>query len=161
MFKVLLFSVIAMAAAREHGAHVHGDAKMNMAFDGKNGKIEFHAPASTIYGFEYVAKSAKDKANKDQSLKKLNDKVAEMIQFDPSLKCEVTMDMYEVDQKDSHADVAAEYNVKCEKSPAETLVTLNIQKVFPRIKTVKVDVMLGDVQKSQEIKKGGDTIELK
>ncbi|MFM6929450.1 MAG: DUF2796 domain-containing protein [Bdellovibrio sp.] len=160
MFKVLLFSMMAMAA-REHGAHVHGNAKLSMGFDGKNGKIEFHAPASAIYGFEYAAKSAKDKANKDQSLKKLSEKVSEMIEFDPSLKCEVSMEMYEVDQKDNHADIDVEYNVKCEKSPADSLVTFNIQKVFPRIKTVKVDVVVGEVQKSQEIKKSGATVELK
>ncbi|MGE5085773.1 MAG: ZrgA family zinc uptake protein [Bacillota bacterium] len=160
MFKVLLFSMMAMAA-REHGAHVHGNAKISMGFDDKSGKIEFHAPANAIYGFEYVAKSAKDKANKDQSLKKLSDKISEMIEFDPALKCEVSMEMYEVDQKDSHADVDVEYKVKCEKSPAGSLVTFNVQKVFPHIKTVKVDVLLGDVQKSQEIKKSGDTLELK
>lgn len=160
MFKVLLFSMMAMAS-REHGAHLHGYAKVTMGFDGKNGKIEFHAPAGAIYGFEYIAKSAKDKANKEQSLKKLSEKVSEMIQFDHSLKCEINMDMYEVDQKDNHADIDVEYNVKCDKSPADSVVTFNVQKVFPRIKTVKVDVLLGEVQKSQEFKKSGETLELK
>ena len=84
-----------------------------------------------------------------------------MIQFDPSLKCEINMDMYEVDQKDNHADIDVEYNVKCDKSPADSVVTFNVQKVFPRIKTVKVDVLLGEVQKSQEFKKSGETLELK
>ncbi|MBO9667871.1 MAG: DUF2796 domain-containing protein [Bdellovibrio sp.] len=160
MFKVLLFSIMAMAA-REHGAHTHGNATMSVAFDGKNGKIEFHAPAQGIYGFEYAAKSAKDKANKEAGLKKLNDKINDMVVFDAESKCEIKLDLYEVDQKDAHADVNAEYNVTCARPPAGTSVTFNIQKVFSRIKTVKVDVLIGDVQKSQEIKKSGEVVELK
>ncbi len=171
MFKVLLVSGATMvlnalifaapAMAREEKAHTHGSARLAIALEGKNGKIDFDAPASAIYGFEYVAKSAKDKKAKEQGLQKVEDKIAEMIVFDPSLKCEIKKDMYEVDQKENHADVEFEFRVNCEKSPMGTNISVNISKVFPRIKAVKVDVVGEGVQKSVEVKNSGESIELK
>ncbi len=46
-------------------------------------------PADSIFGFEHEAKSKKDKAGKEAALKKLEEKVSEMIVFDTSLKCEI------------------------------------------------------------------------
>ncbi|UYL09704.1 DUF2796 domain-containing protein [Bdellovibrio sp. SKB1291214] len=159
MFKVLLFSMLALAA-REHGAHAHGVATVDVAFDGKNGKIEFHAPASSIYGFEYEAKSVKDKASKEAGLKKFNDKVNDLFQFAADNKCEVKMDYNEVVQKDNHADVNAIFNIVCEKAPNGTAMTFGVQKVFSRVKTVKVNVITGETQKSQELTKSGEQVEL-
>ncbi|WP_413558051.1 ZrgA family zinc uptake protein [Bdellovibrio sp. HCB209] len=159
MFNVLLFSVLSSVASA-HSAHVHGVATIDIAFDGKNGKIEFHAPASSIYGFEYEAKSVKDKANKEAGLKKFNDKVNDLFLFAADNKCEVKMDYNEVVQKENHADVNAVFNVVCEKTPTGTAVSFGVQKVFSRVKSVKVNVLTGDTQKSQEIKKDGEQVEL-
>lgn len=160
MFKVLLLSVMALAA-REEKAHVHGAVHVALAFEGKNGKIEMNLPSSAVYGFEYVARNAKDKKAKDEGLKKLEDKIGEMLAFDPSLKCEIKKDMFEIDQRENHSDIDAEFRVTCDKSPMGTSVIVNISKVFPRIKSVHVDVVGEGVQKSQEIKKSGESIELK
>lgn len=161
LLKALLFSVMALAAGREEKAHVHGAARLGIALEGKNGKLEFHVPASSIYGFEYAARSAADKKAKEKGLQKFEDKIAEMVVFDPSLKCEIKKDMYEVDQRDNHADVEYEFRVTCEKSPMGTSVMIDVTKVFPRIKAVQVDVLGDGVQKSVEIKKSGESIELK
>lgn len=160
MFKVLLFSVLALAA-REEKAHVHGVAKAALAFEGKTGKIEMSLPSSAIYGFEYMPKTAKDKKAKEAGLQKLEDKIAEMFVLDPSLKCEIKKEIFEVDQRENHSDIDAEFRVNCEKSPVGTSVMVNVAKIFPRIKTVQVDVIAEGVQKSQEVKTGGESIELK
>ncbi|MEK2687984.1 ZrgA family zinc uptake protein [Bdellovibrio sp. GT3] len=159
MFKALFISVFSLAAV-ESMAHAHGVATVDVAFDGKNGRIQLHAPASSIYGFEYEAKSVKDKANKEAGLKKFNDKVNDLFQFAADNKCEVKMDYNEVVQKEKHADVNAIYNVTCEVAPAGTSVTLGVQDVFKRVKAVKVNVISGDTQKSQEVKKSGEKVEL-
>lgn len=160
MFKVLLFSVLALAA-REEKAHVHGVAKASLAFEGKAGKIEMSLPSSAIYGFEYMPTSAKDKKAKEAGLQKLEDKVAEMFVLEPSLKCEIKKEIFEVDQRGAHSDIDAEFRINCEKSPLGTSVMINVSKVFPRIKTVQVDVIAEGVQKSQEVKTSGEVIELK
>lgn len=160
MLKVLLFSLMAMAHS-EHGAHVHGAGKVSLAFDGKKGKLELHAPAEAIYGFEHAAKSQKDKQKKEAGLKKLGEQMSEMVVLDPALKCEIKLDMYEVIEKKNHSDVESEFSIACEQPVAGSTITFNFQKVFPRLKKVEVEVLADQVQKSLEIKKNGETLELK
>nr|BFD62241.1 hypothetical protein BdHM001_09220 [Bdellovibrio sp. HM001] len=159
MLKVLLLSLMALAHT-EHGAHVHGAGKVSIAFDGKKGKVEFHAPAEAIYGFEHSAKSKKDKQKKEEGLAKL-DNMAEMMVFDPSLKCEVKKEIFEVIEQKSHSDVEAEFAVNCEAPVAGSTVTFNFQKFYPRLKKVQVEVLVDQVQKSLEVKKNGESLELK
>ncbi|WII71202.1 DUF2796 domain-containing protein [Bdellovibrio sp. 22V] len=160
MLKVLLFSMMALAA-REHGAHVHGEGHMSIGIDGKKGKIELHAPANSIMGFEHQATSKKDKQKKDAALLKLEEKISEMVSFDPSLKCEIKKEIFEVNQETKHADIEAEFNISCEQAPAGSTMTFNIQKVFPHLKKVQVDVIADGVQKSVQVLKNGDSLELK
>lgn len=159
MLKVLLFSMMALAHT-EHGAHVHGSAKMSIAFDGKKGKIELHSPSQEIYGFEYEAKSKADKFKKEQGLKKLEDHIAEMVVLPAAAKCTIKKDIFEVNQDAKHADVEAEFSVECE-TPVAGSITFNIQKTFPKLKKVQVDLLIGEIQKSVEVTKNGDSLELK
>lgn len=160
MLQVLFFSVIALAARQER-AHVHGDVHLAIAFDGLNGRIQMSMPSSVIYGFEYPAQSLKDKKNKEQGLKKLEDKISEIIRFDAALKCEIKKEIFEVDQRDNHSDIEAEFKVTCAKSPMGTKAIINFSKIFSHVKTVHIDVIGDGVQKSQEIKNNGEAIELK
>ncbi len=160
MLKVLLFSVMAFAA-REHGAHSHGAGKISIAFDGKKGRIEVHAPAESIYGFEYEAKTSADKKKKDEGLEKLEKRIAEIVVFSSDLKCEIKKEIFEVVQKSNHADIEAEFNVHCEKPVVESTITFNVQKVFPRFKQASVEVIADSVQKSVEAKQNGTELELK
>lgn len=160
MFKVLLFSAMVFAA-REHGAHVHGAGEVKMGFDGKKGKIEMEVPADTLFGFEHEAKSKKDKQAKEEALKKLEERISEMIVFDPALKCEIKKEIFEVNQEKSHADVNAEFNVNCQAPVAGSTVSFHFQKVFSRLKKVQVDAIADGVQKSAQVLKNGDSLELK
>ncbi|KHD89426.1 MAG: hypothetical protein OM95_03410 [Bdellovibrio sp. ArHS] len=160
MIKILLLSTM-LFAAREHGAHVHGAGKVSVAFDGKNGKIELHVPAEAIMGFEHQAKTKADKQKKEKALAKLEEKIAEMIVLDPALKCAIKKDIFEVNQQDSHAEIEAEFNVTCATPVAGSTITFNFTKQFSRLKKVQVDVLADGVQKSLQVQKNGDSVELK
>ena len=160
MLKLILFSVMALAHT-EHGAHVHGEAQLSIAFDGKKGKIEVHAPAQVIYGFEQEATSKKDKARKEKGLAKLESGISDIVSFDPELKCEIKKDIFEVLQKKNHADIEAEFSVICENAVAGSTVTFNPQKAFSSLKKVKVDLLVDQIQKSIEVTKNGESLELK
>jgi len=160
MLKVLLLSAMVFAA-REQGAHVHGTAHVSIGFDGKKGKITMESPADSLFGFEHEAKSKKDRQKKDEALKKLEEKISEMIVFDPSLQCEIKKEIFEVNQQRNHSDVDAEFAVTCQGPVAGTSVSFNFQKVFPRFKKVQVDVIADQVQKSLEVKKNGESLDLK
>ncbi|KYG64552.1 hypothetical protein AZI85_03845 [Bdellovibrio bacteriovorus] len=160
MMKVLLLSAMVFAA-REHGSHVYGAGKVSLAFDGKSGKIQMEVPAEAILGFEHQAKSKQDKQKKDKALTKLEEKISEMIVLDPSLKCEIKKDIFEVNQEDSHADIEAEFNVTCAAPVAGSTISFNFTKHFSRLKKVQVDVLADGVQKSTQVLKNGDSVELK
>lgn len=160
MLKVLLLSVMVFAA-REHGAHEHGAGQMSLAFDGKKGKIQLSCPGESLFGFEHEAKSAKDKKKKEEALKKLEEKIGEMVVLDPASHCEIKKDIFEVDQQNSHATVNADFNVTCQGSVVGSTVIFNFAKIFPQLKKVQVDLLAEGVQKSLEVKKNGDSLGIK
>lgn len=58
---------------RQHGAHVHGIAALNLAFEGNEVQIELDSPAANIVGFEHVPSSADDQAALDEAVATLED----------------------------------------------------------------------------------------
>ncbi len=160
MFKILLLSVIALAAS-EPKSHVHGQGQVNIAIQGKRGQIEFRAPAEALFGFEHEARSKADKRKKDQALKSLDERMSEMVVLDESSRCQIRKEISEVIQGRKHIDVEAEFIIECENPLAGSSIELNFRKVFPRLKKVKVDLIADDVQKSIETTKNGEIVELK
>ena len=51
----------ASVATREHGAHVHGAGRLNIAADGKRLEIKLIVPGADIVGFEHHPQSAAEK----------------------------------------------------------------------------------------------------
>lgn len=64
-------------------------------------------------------------------------------------------------KKGTHSDFVASFNVKCERSPDDTTLTVEIQKHFPKVKETEVTVLVGAIQKSVKLKKKAESIELK
>lgn len=147
---------------REHSAHAHGAGSLGIAFEGVKGQIDFKIPSESIFGFEYVAKSEKDKKKRDEGLVKLETKISEMIVFDSTLNCKITKEKIEVvSESAKHSETNATFNVTCDKSPIGTEITFNFQKHFPGIKDLDVQVVADNVQKSIEATKGNEKLLLK
>lgn len=160
MFKVLLIAMIS-GAAPVQTAHVHGEAKVSIAFDGLKGKIEVHAPGESIFGFEHEARSKKDIRAKDKSMAKLEENISEMVKFSADSGCEIKKDIFEVNQMKGHSELTAEFSVACSASPAGSSIVFNFKKSFPGMKKVKVDFLMGELQKSLQVLADGDSLELK
>lgn len=166
LYVLILTSLTSFAAkiehkAHAHKAHAHGAAKMSIAFEAAKGKLTFESPAESIYGFEHVAKSTKDKQKQEAALVKLESSIAQMVVFEKQLNCIFTKEKIEIIQSGSHAEVAAEFAVACEKDPMGSTVQFHIQSVFPKLKDVAVQFIAGDMQKAVEATKNGIHIELK
>ena len=170
-----LFTIIMMMACsafavhkeghkhREHSAHKHGSAEMAIAFEGTKGEIELAAPSESIYGFEYVAKKEADKKTQQEALALLEKNISDMVQFDAALGCVIKKEEIEVEQHkgEKHSHVDAKFSVTCAKSIAGSAMTFNIQKTFPKLKDVKVTLVADEVQKSLDVKKDGEKLEVK
>lgn len=148
-------------AAREQGAHVHGVGQVSLGFDGPKGKIELNIPGEALFGFEHEARSKKDQAAKEAALKKLEQNIGEMIVFNKDLGCVLKKEFHEVNQAKDHSDVVAEFSVNCQKPVIGSTVGFYFQKQFPRLKKVKVDVIADTIQKTLQVSKNGEELELK
>lgn len=160
----------------EARAHVHGAAELSIAFEGLNGVFEFSSPSDSIIGFEYEAKTEKDKKATVAALLIFERHISEMIVFEEPLKCKITKDKLEVvyqkpllgapsgthssGPSGTHSEVKGFFQVLCEKSPKGSKIEFNIQKFFPRLRDVDVQVLIGSIQKSIEVKKVGTIVEL-
>lgn len=58
---------------RQHGAHVHGIAALNLALEGQEVHIELDSPAANIVGFEHAPSSEADHAALDKAVATLKD----------------------------------------------------------------------------------------
>jgi hypothetical protein len=71
---------------REHGAHVHGIAALNLVLDGDEVHVELDSPAANIVGFEYAPSSEADHAALDAAVARLNDG-DRMLRFNAEAGC--------------------------------------------------------------------------
>ena len=58
---------------RQHDAHVHGIAALNLALEGNEVHVELESPAANIVGFEHAPSSEADHASLDKAVAMLKD----------------------------------------------------------------------------------------
>ena len=183
LFGMSLFSSLSVRAAgvhksskhRHHEAHVHGAAKLNIAFDGLSGKVIFEAAAQGVIGFEYKAKTDIQKKQAEERLKELSNDLPSMIVFDSNLGCQFTKEKVEqifekhndsekMNKKDSHhgehSEINATFLVNCQKTILGSKLGLDFTKM-KNLNDIDVTVLVGDIQKSVELKKSAVSIDLK
>jgi hypothetical protein len=149
--------------ARQH-AHVHGAGRVNIVVEGQTATVEFMAPAESIYGFEHAPQTAAERQQRDAALARLEAQIGSMIVFAPALDCQFTTQNLTVTTEEAagearlaskksgeHREVMAEFTVVCQKPLAGSQVQFGITKVFPRLTSVKVQVLSGSKQLGVEI----------
>lgn len=159
---VIFLGLLAIAGEhREHSAHVHGLAAVNIAFDGLVGQLDLHAPAADIFGFERKALGKNDLQAQEAKLRQLDKEVPSMVSFETRLGCKFKKLKMEVEQQGSHSDLDAQFEISCSQDPLNSTLKFDFQKYFPSLKKVNVSVLLGNLQKSITVEKSGTSIELK
>ena len=73
---------------RQHDAHVHGIAALNLALEGKELHIELDSPAANIVGFEHAPSSKADHAAIDKAVAILKDGSG-LFRFNADAGCEM------------------------------------------------------------------------
>lgn len=151
---------------REHEAHSHGSGMMSLAFDGKNGKIEFKSSAESILGFEYLPKKETDKKILKEATDYFENNSKQLIQLDPSLNCQFTKESIgqvpEENEKKitKHSDWSARWSVTCDKPLSGSKITFDFTK-FKNLKDLDVTILADSIQKSVEYKGKVLSVELK
>jgi hypothetical protein len=168
---IFMFAIATGAEEKKlHSAHVHGGAKLNIAFDNMSGKIEFKSAAMGILGFEHRAVSIKDKKILEDAIAKFESEIFQMIQFEKILGCQFTKDKiglisdnepgHNKKHAAEHSDFIAEFSIACLKPVLGSTVTFDFTSI-KGLKDIDVIFLIGDLQKSLEINKKPIALELK
>lgn len=162
MRSVFLFLVLtSVSSVWAHKAHVHGEGTLGLAFDGSKGKLIFDIPGEAIMGFEHRPKKGKDIKARDEAFAKFESSLEKMVIFPEELKCQFKKNKLSLQYHDGHAEVVADFAVNCEKTPEGHSIEFHFAKVFPQIKKVRADILIGELQKSIEILEAGAKVELR
>jgi hypothetical protein len=169
----IAFSLIALVAAmpataeesRQLDAHEHGVGTLNIAIEGTNVAMEFHAPGADIVGFEYAAESDTDLP--DAASCSVVDAQAELEGEDEH------DDHAEDDHNDAgdedhedHADEAghtefhAEYILTCDSPDALTGITFAYFEAFPNAQEVEVQIITATGAQAFEVERDAPVLNL-
>lgn len=105
----ILSSSVAVAFEVEHGAHVHGDAVMNIAIEGQKVSVELESPLFNIAGFEHKPETAQDKQHLQDSIAKLRS-AEKLVIISPEAKCSTVDSHVQLgDSQESHSEEHADH----------------------------------------------------
>jgi len=170
------------AATRQHGAHVHGVAEINIVIEGAKAVVEIRAPAEGIIGFEHEAKSESDKKKRDAALERLQKYKEQMVVFDAKFSCtfspmktmiveektaaakdepgKVSRGQKEQKKIGEHREVHGTFTAACAQPLTGSRVRFGVTKAFPRIQEIKVQVLSDSGQSGATIKKDKGEVRL-
>lgn len=142
---------------REHGAHVHGEAHMTLAVEGKQVEIVLDSPADSLLGFEHAPSTAEEKAQLENTLQQLSNP-ATLFVFAADAQCKSTRTLvenpYEAEHHDehsAHADFSVEYSFECQSAQNLKTLSLPLRTVFPAIKKLTIDYVTDSAQGTQTL----------
>lgn len=142
-------------------AHDHGSAQLDIAVDGKNADIEFHAPAMGLVGFEYVPTKAADKKKQAAALAGLKTNFAKVVTFDSKLGCKVTAKSVEINQEEpDHAEVDGDFSASCSQPLAGSPVGIDFSKLYPAYSSIQVQVVGANGSTGADLKGGKGVVML-
>lgn len=162
-----LAGLIALAATsaqaapkRSHGAHKHGEFKVEITVVETEAKVSIESDTESILGFEHEAKTPEQKAKVEQVTSDFKKKIGEWIQFDSTLGCVYTPNEVTFHADGSHRDLDASYSVKCQSTPVGSTLTIQIGSVFPSVKHAEIKALIGDQAFKKEVSAKGGTLVL-
>jgi hypothetical protein len=149
-----------------HKSHSHGDAKLDIAVDGKTISFDLDAPGDVIFGFERRPKNDQEKAKIAEEIARLTNNPSEFLILPVDAGCVLTTKEIEADQanestkdkSNEHADVEAKYTFTCTADLAGKKLATGLFKAWPRLKNLKVQILASKDQKGLTLK--ADTSDL-
>ena len=163
---------------RQHGAHVHGIAALNLALEGDEVHVELDSPAANIVGFEHAPSSAADHAALDKAVAMLKDG-DQLFRFDSAAGCRleeamITSALLEEDhdehgheehgheahgdehghaanEGDTHSDINAVYHFECNKPGKLTQLKVELFDAFPGMEELEVQYIIESKQGAAEL----------
>ena len=196
MKKTILFALSACVSPlladgkRELDAHEHGVGVLNIAMEGSDIAMEFHAPGADIVGFEHPAETAQDHAAIDQAIALLSQPFdifslpsaakCALIEAKAELEGDEEHDEHDHDEhahdehnehehdhaeqndhsNSQHTEFHAEYILKCDAPESLTKVTFEYFNIFENALEVEVQIVTSSGAKAFEVTRQKATLDL-
>jgi hypothetical protein len=172
LFLGFTISNFANGETHNHKAHVHGAAKLMLALETEtSGTIDLDCAADSIVGFEYEAKTKKDKSTRDQAFQKLRDHANSVVNFNQSLSCTVSATKVEMEKEEGneaaaetthgqHSDVNASFSFSCKKPLNGSTLQVGLIALFPKLKSVSLQILSNTSQTESIVKNEHDSVNI-
>ncbi len=159
-----LFSLT--ATAQEHGAHVHGAARLDVAIDGGTVTLLLDSPMDSLAGFEHRASSAKDKTTLKTLQAALQD-AGKLFVLSEAAKCtlqtakaesplfEAAMDSH---NHAGHSELEGEFVFQCNSPDKLDALTVNLFDIAANLQDLDVSLAGPRGQKATELSSASRTI---
>ena len=174
---------------RQLNAHEHGVGTLNIAIDGAEVAMEFHAPGADIVGFEYEASGAEDLTAIETALAALNAPL-ELFAMSPAAGCVVNnaraeletegehedhddhedhedhdAHAHEEDHEDhgddaGHTEFHAEYALSCSSADALSEITFRYFDAFQNAEEVEVQLVTSNGAQAFEVTRATPVLDL-
>ena len=159
LFGLMLVSPLwAQTMHQGHAAHVHGEARLNLAWSGVELLIELESPAINLLGFEHAIQSAQDRQRLQQVVSTLKQGAASLITPNAQAGCsiaQVDVDsalMDDVAGDTQHADFDVAISYRCEAIDAlHSIDSSGLFKVFPGLQQIEAQWISDRSQGAREL----------
>ena len=163
---------------RQHDAHVHGIAALNLALEGDEVHVELESPAANIVGFEHAPSSEADHAALDKAVAMLKDGDG-LFRFNSEAGCRMekanvtssVLDEEHAEHKDehdhekhddhdhekgeheeeAHSDIDAVYHFECAQPGKLTRLTVELFESFSGMDKLNVQYVIENKQGAAEL----------
>jgi hypothetical protein len=172
----------AAEAHRQHGAHVHGEATLNIGMDGQLLLISLEAPGMSVLGFEHPARDDTERTLYRHALEVLG-MPEQWLTLPAAAACVLEASKVEphgfespseggqaaeddgsaaphTEAHHEHADFDVTYRYACHVPLAVRTLDVRLFDVFPDLHKVNVELVLPDRQGSQVLLPGTTSIPL-
>ena len=141
---VLLCFLPTVAFGNGHGAHVHGQAKLDMAVDQNQLLVMVQAPAESFFGFEYKPKTEAEKKKAQQAEDLWRNNLTAL--FDVSdVSCKVTKTQWKQEfSSASHSEIKAEGYFDCAKPLRGKELVIKLKDQFERMLIINYQLIRSD-----------------
>lgn len=156
------------SAFEQHGAHVHGEAKLTIAQDGNHLEMEFVSPGMNIVGFEHPPANETQTNAVNAALAILN-QPQRLFGFPAAAGCKPSaIDVHtsrehhehegaDHDAAETHSEFSASYRFECANTSLLEQVEVNLFKLFPDTQVIDVQSITDRGQKQADLTPGSAT----
>jgi hypothetical protein len=145
MKRVFLIGIILFStniyAAKQLSAHMHGSLGLDIAADGKQVFIMLKSPTDSFLGFEYKAKTKKEKALIKNTKLTWVKNIKSLFQGNDFESCSQGQSKWELKYEGTHSEIVAEAYLNCKDNVAGRSLNIRLKEKYPRIKTIHLQLL--------------------